>query len=507
MKVTYNTKLNAYQVIYKDALAEVTGGKPYIRKQFTAGKKKPTAAEKKARIRELEEWATEQEEASKVAAEAKIKGSTTTDTNNGEKPILAADYIANLKGDDLATTKVKKQRDAAALHCSNFVKFLNENHKGIYLHQINKKIVIEYVNWLDKQGKSYHYKKVRCVRMGYVFNRVIAKFEDSEFKYRNPFWALKLDNITTEEPTNHKKTFSPEIIRLLLKEAMEFSHTTKREQADIVKFQRWAILYLLALTGIRPKDIILLKWEQVNLERRTLTITHTKTAKKGINTVIWLSPHLMEFFITLKELQNKYDTASKSYVFAFLPNSRCRDIEEYLYYTNHQLTTRFFKSFREKHNLMDKVVYEGKNHYLYCVYSLRATVGSMLTWANFNKNSIDYLQGHAPDNTTARFYLDHEANPKAATADMVNYMAYRVIQQPLGKVGMRYAYNDKIEEDREKAIQSAISEDIRYNNNGISLLTTILKEKADEEAARKQAEVEAYGEDIAAILNQDNSPQ
>jgi integrase len=508
MKVTYNPKKNAYNIIYKDALAELEGGRPYARKQFSAGKTKPTAAERKAKIREYEEWATQQEENSRLAAEAKLKGST-IDTTNGETPVLAIDYIENLKGEDLATTRVKKQRDAAKLHCNNFVKFLKENYKGIYLHQVNKKVALDYIKWLDKQGRSYHYKKARWLRMGYVFNMVINKFEDSEYKYRNPFWALKLPNITNEEAINHKKTFTPELVRLVLKEALEFSHTKRKEQSPIVKFQRWAILYLLTLTGIRPSDIILLKWKQVNLEARTLTITHKKTKKKGINTVIWLTPHLIEFFYTLKELHKTHSemVCSKEYVFSFHPYNTDKNIEDYLYFANHQLCTNFFTKFREKHNLTDMVIHEGKRHYLYCVYSLRSTVGTMLTWANFNQNSIDYLQGHAPNNTTARFYLNHEANPKAATADLINYMAYRVVQQPLGKIGMRYAYNDKLEEDRENTIQQGISEDIRYNNDGTSLLTTILKEKVDKEAAEHAELVQEYGEEIAAILTHDDSPQ
>lgn len=512
MKVTYDKQQNAYKVIYKDALKELIGERPYTRKQFKSAYKKPTAAERKEEIRKYEIWALEQEELLKAAAEDKKNPTTNTDaTVEKEKPILAIEYLENLSGDNLATTKVKQQREEARRCCKDFITFLKQHYQGIYLHQINKKIALEYNNWLDKQGKTFYYRKKRWVRLGFVFNKVVEKQEDSNLKYRNPFWAIKIDKIAEEEPIHHKKTFTPELIRLLLKEAREYSHT-KKGQTETHKVQRWAILYLLALTGIRPKDIMLLKWNQINLEARTLTITHYKTAKKGINTVLWLTPHLMELFYMLKELHATNEAVSKEFVFSFHPHRYSNvELERYLYVSNAQSCTNFFKKFREKHNLTEKVELSGKSIYAYCVYSLRATVGTLLTWQNFNQNSIDYLQGHAPNNTTARFYLNHEANPKKATADMVNYLAYRVVQQPLGKVGMKYAMQDYEEEQRELRTQKDISSTIHADNTGNSLIGLMVLEKIDEERRRleeeKQKLIDQYGEEVANILTQDNSPQ
>lgn len=512
MTVTYNTKKNAYQVSYKDELAALCGGNLYARKQFTAGKKKPTAAEKKARIRELEEWATQQEETSRLAAEARIKGTTITEEEaaSGETPILAAEYIATLKGDNLTTTRKKEQIQTATRHCKDFVVFLNENYKGLYLHKVNKKIALEFVNWLTEQGKSYAYKKARWVRLGYVFNRVMVNNEDSEFKYRNPFWSLRIEDVAEEEPIQHKKTFTPELVKLLLDEAKTTDLTKKGKADKKFIFQRYAILYIMAITGIRPKDLMLLKWSQLDMKNRTLTIKHNKTKKKGIQSVLWLTPHLLELFTILAEMHKKYKTCSKEYVFSFNPYTNLKKnlpMDEYLYISTKNDLTNFFIQWREKHGLTQYVEYPDKKVMLYSMYSLRSTVGTLLSNANFNDNNIDYLQGHAPNNTTARFYLDREADPQGATAPLIDWLAYNVAQQPLGKLGLSIAYNDAQVAKKKAQKQAEISEDIRYNNDGTTLLTTILKEKADEEAARKQAEIDMYGQDIADILNQDNSPQ
>lgn len=507
MKVTYNSKLNAYQVIYKDELAQLAGKPLYARKQFTAGKKKPTAAERKVRIRELEQWASEQEENCTKAAQEKLAG-TTTENLEGEKPILAVDYLKNLSGDRLTTTTKIEQIKKARLCIKDFILFLEEKYSSLYLHKVNKKIALEFAGWMSEQKRSFAYKKSRWVRCGFVFNRVMIANEESELPYRNPFWSLKIEDVAEEEPIVHKKTFTPQLVKTLLDEAKVWNHT--KNQTKELRFQVYAILYILSICGVRPKDVILMKWEQVDFENRTLTIEHNKTKRKGIKSVLWLTPHLLELFVTLRDMHKKYKTCSKEYVFSFnhyTNKDPKTSMADYLYSSTKIELNKFFVFFREKFGLTQVLKTGGKKIMGYSMYSLRATVGTLLSNANFNENNIDYLQGHAPNNTTARFYLDREADPQGATAPLIDWLAYNVAQQPLGKLGLSIAYNDA-EVAKKKAQKIAeIKEDIRYNNDGTTLLTTILKEKADEEAARKQAEIDMYGQDIANILNQDNSPQ
>lgn len=496
MKVTYNTQKNAYQVIYKDKLAELQGKPLYARKQFSAGKSVPSIRERKERIKELEYWAREQEEKSELAASEK-----NIELDNSEKPILALDFLQNIGGDDLATSTVAKTRNEAKLCLKDFISFLQKKYPEIYLHEINKKIALEFLGTMTAQKRTFAYKKKRWLRLGYVFNMVRSKNEDSDLKYRNPFYSLKIDKITEEEPINHKKTFSSDLVKVLLKEALEFNYTKTREQAKAYKFQRWAMLYLLALTGIRPKDIVLLKWQQINFETRTIKFLHYKTAKKGISTVIYMTPHLMELFTQLKELHKEFKPMHKDFVFSFHTSSTTKNIETYLYTANMGALTNFFKVFREKHGLTEQVVLNGKSIYFYCVYSLRATVGTVLTWANFNQNSIDYLQGHAPSNTTARFYLNHEANPKAATAGMVNYLAFNFLQQPLGEVGLKCAFDDGLLERREADKENEINEEIRYAKDGTSLLVLKLNQKIEEEHRQRDELIKQHGAEMADFLS------
>lgn len=505
MKVTYNATKNAYQVIYKDKLAELAGRPLYARKQFTAGKKKPTAAERKAKIRELEAWANEQEENCTKAAQEKLEG-TTTDNLEGEKPILAVDYLKNLSGDKLTTTTKIEQIKTARLRMKDFILFLEEKYSSLYLHKVNKKIALEFANWMAEQKRSFAYKKGRWVRCGYVFNRVMIDNEDSNLKYTNPFWALKLEHIAEEEPITHKKTFTPQLVKTLLDEAKIWQGT--KHQTNEFRFQIYGILYILAICGVRPKDIILLKWEQVNFENRTLTIEHNKTKKKGIKSVIWLTPHLLELFVTLRDMHKKYKPCSKEYVFSFNYYTKKEphtSMADYLYTSTKSELRNFFEYFRNKLGLTQVLKSGAKKIMGYSMYSLRATVGTILTNANFNMNNIDYLQGHAPNNTTSRFYLDRESDPKAATAAMIDYLAYNVAQQPLGKYGLQVAYEDTQLEKLLEQKQAEVQENIRYTKDGTNLLTHTLLEKLEEEQRKleemkKRLLEQGHNEDILEFL-------
>jgi hypothetical protein len=180
-------------------------------------------------------------------------------------------------------------------------------------------------------------------------------------------------------------------------------------------------------------------------------------------------------------------------------------MDDYLYTSTKSELRNFFEYFRNKYGLTQVLKSEGKKIMGYSMYSLRATVGTLLTNANFNMNNIDYLQGHAPNNTTARFYLDREANPKAATAAMIDYMAYNVAQQPLGKYGLQVAYEDTLNEKLLEQKQEEVNTDVRYIKDGTALLTHSLLEKLEEEQRKleemkKQLLAQGHNEEILEFL-------
>lgn len=511
MKVTYDKNLNAYKIIYKDALAELQGKRPYVRIQRSAGKTKPKAEEKKAKIREWEAWAADMERRLKEEA-ARQTSKDGSPQPSLDVPILAIDYLKNIKGQTLTSSSITHVINRARRIVDTFVSFLEERHNKIYLHQINKSIAADFANWMKEKKVSFSYKTSHWQRLSFVFNMISINFDDSNYNYRNPFRYVKLKNLADEEPIIHRKTFSPEIIRSLLHEARTWGDNCRYKCPEHIKIQRWAILSLLALTGIRPKDAFIMKWEQINFERRTLTITHTKTKKKGINSVIWLTPHLIDLFSIMKGLHAKHKSLDENYVFSLYRqfNSE-KEIEEYLSLYSGLHMKKFFIAFRKKYGLTDNVIFQKQKHFCYSLYSLRATVGTLLTWAGFNSNSIDYLQGHKPKNTTAKFYIDQESNPRAATEQMIDYLAYEILQQPLGEVGAHYAAIDHDIDVATEKEKQRILHTKNFDKSGYLHGTYVVRNKATMEA-KKLAEAKAkileeYGADVLEALYHDNSPQ
>ena len=86
---------------------------------------------------------------------------------------------------------------------------MKERYQGIYLHKINKKIALEFANWMTEQKRSFAYKKARWVRLGYVFNRVMINNEESDLPYKNPFWTLKVEDVAEEDSTETEDSFNP----------------------------------------------------------------------------------------------------------------------------------------------------------------------------------------------------------------------------------------------------------------------------------------------------------
>ncbi len=475
----------------------------YVRKQVST--ENMTANEIKLKIEELKKFCKEQENWTLKKSEAIKNNEDLTET--GETPYFAIQYLEQVEGDNLTRCKNYQDRKRAKNIVNEFCTFLKEKgHEKIYLHQINKKIAREFHEWMKQQKRTFSYKKHRWLRLGYVFNIIMDEFEDSSLGYKNPFATLKLEKIAQEEPIQSKARLTLEEIRELLKFSLVWQKTKIKQARDVEKVQRFCMVYLLALTGIRPKDIVLLKWEQIDFTKRTLTIVHTKTEKKGISTVIFLTPHLLEIFWKMQEWHEKEEPLNKKYVFSFYSDkgTNKKNFEDYLSIAGGQSLVYLFRAFREMKELGTHKVSSGKRYHTHCLYSLRGTVSSILSAEHFNQNAIDYLQGHKPNNTTAKFYLDLAADPKRTTEAMLNHMAYKVIQIPLTKRGLEVAYIDELEEKKRIEEQRQIEHDMKRDKDGSNLLVHTLIDKSDDEKkdAQKKFEelVAIHGEELARFI-------
>ena len=398
--ITYSKKTRTFTAIWKDHAKEALGVKyPYGRKSKKwLGEKAPTTSERRAIEKELLAHAEEEEHKSKEqAAFIRIHGKT--------DEITAVGYLMSLKDDELTITKNDTARKAARHQINSFVAWLNEKHKGTPLHRINSAIAAEYYKYLESQRIAYatiqHYK----ARLRFVFNDAMIKYEDSPLKPSNPFATLPLRKVITRVEGHKRKSYENEQLQQFLIASTESNHLNKWQ-----KLQRFAKYYFLIVTGWRVNDILRLKWENIDLQKRIITHTHRKTKNKRIVTELGITDLMLEILYCMKELQNIAPDNRKGVVFPLYTGNN---------ETSYGNLIQHFTRLRKKWKLDEYERLGKQKTYTYTIHSFRGTAITRLTQAGYQEARINYLVGHAPTNTETKHYLDLKA---ADTIAMIEHL-------------------------------------------------------------------------------------
>ena len=186
------------------------------------------------------------------------------------------------KKPDRATPATVSEQGAYKSTFEQFVCFINDPEKGI--NDITPEMTGLYAdNMRTKEiAVDTHNRKIR--RMKKVFD-VLKEYRDTE----NPFIARSLFRKNREEQENSIRRIS----------------FTREEEAKILKVlddpkykvinksEIRVIYYIGMFTGQRFKDCIMLRWDQVDLNRRRIWVKQFKTGKE---VTIPIAPKLLEIF-------------------------------------------------------------------------------------------------------------------------------------------------------------------------------------------------------------------
>ena len=401
--VTYNKKSRSFTVIWKDYAKEALGERyPYGRKsQKWQGDKHPSASERRTVEKELLTLAANEEYQSKGKADyIRIHGK--------DDEITASGYLSTLKDDELSITTRGRAKTQARLVIKDFVAWLDKNHKGIALHKINEAIARQYYKHLQSQGRVFGTIKNDIIRLSYLFKQVIRKYEDSPLKYKNPFATLRLDEVITKTIPHKRKPYT----QVELESFLHFSKESTRLN-EWQRLQRYAIYYFLMVTGWRINDILLMKWQQLDLQKGIIKMTHSKTQNKGITTELYITDLMNEILTALYLMRDKAPSDNKDFVFSYWNEGTQRE-------TNWQACIREHFIKVRKELKLDEYEQRGKvKTHTYTIHSFRGTVITRLTQAGYQEARVNYLVGHAPRTTEAKHYLTLTADD---TKELVEYM-------------------------------------------------------------------------------------
>lgn len=187
-----------------------------------------------------------------------------------------------------------------------FEKWLKKNHKGIiYLHEITEELAKEYAQNLnaDKVSASTFNQHLGFLRMLW---RVLMK----ECRLTsNPWKEINRKSTKKEKLPSRKKALTPAQFDNLLSKTK-----TKPDLHDLFT--------LLAWTGLRLADAVLMKWGAVDFPNKVITLAPIKTARLGKEVHIPLFPAALE---VLNRRQDGLVMNPKGFVFPELAAQYMKD--------------------------------------------------------------------------------------------------------------------------------------------------------------------------------------
>ena len=401
----YNKKTRTFTVIWKDYAKEALGEKyPYSRKsEKWQGVKHPSAKEKREVEKRLMTFAADEEHKSKDKSDY-IR------THGNEEAITASGYLTNLQEDELSRTSRQGEKKEARRIINDFVTWLDGKHKGIALHKINEVIADKFYKHLEQKGITYGTIQKYKTRLSYIFKRVISKYEDSPLKYKNPFSTLSLDDAIPPQAPHKRKPYT----ETELQDFLHYSIISKKLNKWQI-LQRFAIFYFLTVTGWRIGDIITLTWEQIDLQKGIIKLTHSKTKDRDLKTELHITDLMSEILTALHLMKDKAPNEYKRFVFSMRkggkPTAWYNSIKTHFDDTRTKLKL-------DEHEQNGKV-----KTYTYTIHSFRHTVITRLTQAGFQEAKINYLVGHAPKTTEEKNYLTLEAKDTKTLVEYIETLA------------------------------------------------------------------------------------
>lgn len=428
MKITYDAKKNAYVIIYKDYSKVKQGMKyPYGRKQVKSETPKPTLRERNARIKELER---EYAKIELATDEIEVLHGAIDEAKD------AVRYLESLPQSSICISKNEDVIKQEIRRFQLFVDFLKEQRKGIKLHELDDKLVEDFAATLEQ----YSYGTFCDIlnRVDVVLRGALKEFRGSTLKYYNPFHNVKFRELREEQHGNRRSIFSQSDLQFILAKAKDKKDIKGRGYTMTPEriFQRYAIVYMMMVTGWRIGDVVGMRWDEVDLERRVITKTFKKTAKKQIHTRLYITDKMHELLSEVKTVCKPKDGDSP----LLFPLRRCGVKPQNLNKSAMQNVRNFLLSCIKHLGLFTAIDTKfNRRFFAYSPHSLRATTITALTIKGFNESMINYLVGHTPRTIEERHYLKFDMDPKRSTAAMLEYME--------DYIGARYLYEQNQQKD------------------------------------------------------------
>lgn len=416
MKATYNETKRKFYLIYKDAVLEFKGDAyPHIRKsEGWKGEKKPTKKQIAEKLRELEAYGAKLERESERELE-KLKESLSAkglQSEQQKKGTNALHFISKIKPEEITEAKAETTLRNWRKVFRTFGEWLNANYPLLQLHELNSNITNEFFSTISNYAKGY--QRHFYIYLKALFKHIEKLTTDESKPFKNPMTGQKKSEVLSKTKVLKKLPFSTtQLVEIFYK--VSLSDNTKLRQ------QNFFVFYFLSVTGWRIGDILSLTWKQIDFEQRLITLTHMKTANRNeFTTVIFITPLMEKVLRKQQEICTAY---GKNTELVFNVRGRGGKINCYKDY-GQQLNNLLLETCEKMGILVTKKSAIGRSQHNYGIHSFRKSVITELNVAGaFSNQRIDYLTGHADDNTViGQHYLNLRLYPERSTRPLIEHM-------------------------------------------------------------------------------------
>lgn len=275
--------------------------------------------------------------------------------------------------------------------------------KKIKLCDISRKHIQDYINYkfengrLDNKG-GLSPKTLKEHKL--IINSVLKEAVKNDLISKNPCEFVKLPSIQHREPTFYTKQQVSELLTAIEKEDL------------------YPLIYLTIIFGLRRSEVLGLKWDSVDFDRKFITIKHTvvnyrgtvekdTTKNKTSRRTYPMNDYVEKMLLDIKSKENENRCLfGKEYInndYIFKWNNGKPFSPDYI-------TAKFSKLLKE--NNLPHIRF----------HDLRHTCASLLIDNNYQLKDIQEWLGHADIQTTANIYghidIERKKNISNSMVDM-----------------------------------------------------------------------------------------
>ena len=206
---------------------------------------------------------------------------------------------------------------------------------------VGKKTTLNYINQM--KGFFLHYELMNQENLNAYLSSKIEKWSGGSFNmfFKAAKWYFKFTKTEFELPEFKKVEAKP---RAYLDDK-EIQVIIEKCPAIFTEYRKvQCLIQLLSLSGMRPKELLMLKRENVNITERKIVLTNTKTFKsRTVFLTDSLSKDIDGFFQSEAEDSNAFNLSETSLIYYCKKIKECLNINVNPYIFRHSLAHSFLK--------------------------------------------------------------------------------------------------------------------------------------------------------------------